>query len=278
MCVLLAKHPAVKGRKFHHVKFCMSGAAPLGGDLMAQMAILFPNASIGQGYGLTETSTTVSSLKAGVRMGTVGSAGELIPGIVARVVKPDGSLATEGERGELVVTGPSMAMGYFKNPAATAETFVDGWVRTGDEVVIKNLEVFILDRIKEIMKVRGFQVAPAELEAHLLLHPSVSDVCVVGVSDEYSGELPLAFVVPTLEVLSHIKRGDTTENDVKQAIAKHVSDAKIHYKWLMGGVEFIDAVPKNPSGKILRRILRDKANTMKRSDFRQTMPIKLAKL
>lgn len=121
------------------------------------------------------------------------------------------------------------------------------------------------------MKVRGFQVAPAELEAHLLLHPSVGDACVVGVPDEYSGELPLAFVVPTLDVSSRIKRGDTTEVDVKQAIAKvehvpehiqhsalttshsyqHVSDAKIHYKWLMGGVEFIDAIPKNPSGKIV---------------------------
>lgn len=117
----------------------MSGAAPLGGDLMVQMASLFPNASIGQGYGksflkvysngllihlagLTETSTTVSSIKAGVRMGTVGSAGELIPGIVARVVKPDGSLAIEGERGELVVTGPSMAMGYYKNPAALVKS------------------------------------------------------------------------------------------------------------------------------------------------------------
>ena len=118
----------------------MSGAAPLGGDLMSQMAILFPNATIGQGYGklsqkicangganisagLTETSTTICSLKPGVRMSTVGSAGELIPGIVARVMKPDGSLATEGERGELVVTGPSMAMGYFKNPAALVNLF-----------------------------------------------------------------------------------------------------------------------------------------------------------
>ncbi len=120
----------------------MSGAAPLGGDLMLQVAILFPNATIGQGYGkspqkiyqrhmltriclagLTETATTVCSLKPGVRMSTVGSAGELIPGIVARVMKPDGSLATEGERGELVVTGPSMAMGYFKNPAALVNLF-----------------------------------------------------------------------------------------------------------------------------------------------------------
>ncbi|KAF9477527.1 amp dependent CoA ligase [Pholiota conissans] len=265
MCVLFCKHPAVKGRDFSHIKFCTSGAAPLGGDLMVQLGKLFPNAAIGQGYGLTETATTVSYLPAGCKMGTVGSSGKLIPGVSAKVVKPDGSLAAEGEPGELVVTGPSMAMGYYDNPAATAETFVDGWVRTGDEVVIKNNEVYILDRIKEIMKVRGFQVAPAELEAHLLAHPYVSDACVVGIPDEYSGEVPMAFVVPSASALSRItKGGASAEEHVKQVIEKHVSDHKINYKWLKGGVEFIDVIPKNPSGKILRRILRDQAKTVKR--------------
>ncbi|KDR85394.1 hypothetical protein GALMADRAFT_234245 [Galerina marginata CBS 339.88] len=260
--VLLCKHPASKGRDFSQVKLCLSGAAPMNSDLMKQISKLFPNAAIGQGYGLTETSTTVCSLPHDRQLGTPGSAGALIPGITARVIKPDGTLASEGEQGELVVKGPSMALGYYGNPAATAETFVDGWVRTGDEVIIKNLEVFVVDRLKEIMKVRGFQVAPAELEGHLLLHPDVGDACVVGIPDEYSGELPLAFVVPTVNALKRIKENEQAIQKLKTVLAKHVSDAKVQYKWLAGGVEFVDVIPKNPSGKILRRVLRERAKVM----------------
>jgi len=234
----------------------------MSGDLMVQVSKMFPNASIGQGYGLTETSTTITFLQPDQKLGTIGSAGGLIPGIVAKVVKSDGSLAVEGEQGELVVTGPSMALGYYENPTATAETFVEGWVRTGDEVIIQNLEVFVVDRLKEIMKVKGFQVAPAELEGHLLLHPDVADACVVGIPDEYSGEIPLAFVVLGANALKRIKDNKESANDVKKSIAKHVSDSKVSYKWLAGGVEFIDTIPKNPSGKILRRVLRDQAKKM----------------
>ncbi|KAJ3514400.1 hypothetical protein NLJ89_g2401 [Agrocybe chaxingu] len=260
--VLLTKHPAVKGRDFSHVKFCMSGAAPLSGDLMKQLTRILPNASIGQGYGLTETCTTISQLQPERMLGTIGSAGALIPGVVAKVVKADGTLAKEGEQGELIVTGPWMPREYYGNPTATAETFVDGWVRTGDEVIIRDNEIFVVDRLKEIMKVRGFQVAPAELEGHLLLHPDVVDVCVVGVPDDYSGEVPMAFVVPSPNALKRINQGQGQA--VKKMIEKHVSDAKIQYKWLAGGVEFIDAIPKNPSGKILRRVLREKAKTFVR--------------
>lgn len=260
--VLLCKHPASKGRVFSHVKFLLSGAAPMSGDLMLQVSKTFPNAAIGQGYGLTETATTVCALQPDRKLGTIGSAGELIPGIVAKVVKSDGSLAVDGEQGELIVTGPSMALGYYENPTATAETFLDGWVRTGDEVIIKNLEVFVVDRLKEIMKVRGFQVAPAELEGHLLLHPDVADACVVGIPDEYSGEIPLAFVVPSANALKCIKGGKEGASTVKKRIAKHVSDSKVPYKWLVGGVEFVDVIPKNPSGKILRRVLREQAKNM----------------
>ncbi|KAF9566127.1 phenylacetyl-CoA ligase [Agrocybe pediades] len=262
--VLLCKHPASQGRDFSHVKFCLSGAAPMNGDLMMQVSKLFPNAAIGQGYGLTETSTTICSLQHDRKLGTIGSAGALIPGIIAKVVKPDRTLASEGEQGELIVKGPAMAMGYYDNPAATAETFVDGWVRTGDEVIIRNLEVFVVDRLKEIMKVRGFQVAPAELEGHLLLHPDVADVCVVGIADEYSGEIPLAFIVPTANALERMNGDREKTEELKRKLEKHVSDHKIQYKWLAGGVEFIDVIPKNPSGKILRRVLREHAKTMKK--------------
>ncbi|KAG5353218.1 hypothetical protein C0989_009181 [Termitomyces sp. Mn162] len=193
------------------------------------------------------------------KIGTVGSSGQLLPGMRAKVVKEDGSLAREGEQGELVVTGPSMALQYMNNKAATKETFVDGWVRTGDEVVIRNGDLFVVDRLKEIIKVRGFQVAPAELEGHLLTHSDVADACVVSVLDDYNGELPFAYVVLSDIAARRIAGNAKAAVETKATIAKYVADAKVHYKHLKGGVEFIDAIPKNPSGKILRRVLRDKA-------------------
>ncbi|KAJ7293087.1 phenylacetyl-CoA ligase [Mycena rebaudengoi] len=257
--VLLCKHPAVKDYDLSHVKLCISGAAPLAADVMNGISKVLPNAVIAQGYGMTETCTSVCLLGGRQTQGIPGSAGQLLPGIVARVVRPDGSLCKEGEPGELVVTGPSMALGYLNNEQATKETFVDGWVKTGDEVIIKGSQVYIVDRIKEIIKVKGFQVAPAELEGHLLLHPAVEDVCVVGIPDDYSGELPLAYIVPNASTLKRIKGNPREAGALKDALIKHVSDAKTAYKRLAGGVVFIDTIPKSASGKILRRILRDKA-------------------
>ncbi|KAJ2925595.1 hypothetical protein H1R20_g11496, partial [Candolleomyces eurysporus] len=257
--LLLCKQPVVKKYDLSCVKYCMSGAAPLGGELMLKVSKILPNASIGQGYGMTETCTTISAFLADARIGRIGSAGRLLPGIVAKVVKPDGSLAKEGEEGELVIQGPSMSLRYLNNPTATAETYVDNWVRTGDEVIIKDNEVYVVDRLKEIIKVKGFQVAPAELEAHLLLHRDVADVCVVGVPHEYSGEVPLAYIVPSPKALKEMAEDHPRGAKLKKDIMKHVSDSKIHYKHLSGGVEFVDVIPKNPSGKILRRVLRDKA-------------------
>ncbi|KAF9527756.1 amp dependent CoA ligase [Crepidotus variabilis] len=263
--VLLCKHPAAKNRVFDHVKMVVSGAAPLSGDLMQQVTKIFPNASIGQGFGMTESAATVSFIQADKKIGTIGSAGGLIPGIIAKVVKADGSLGKEGEQGELVIKGPANALGYLNNPKATAETFVDGWLRTGDEVIIKDNEIFVVDRLKEIMKVRGFQVAPAELEGHLLLHPDVKDACVVGIPDDYSGEIPLAYVVPSDAAQKEIQKGPAGARKIQKEIEKHVSDNKVRYKWLAGGVVFIDTVPKNPSGKILRRHLRDQARAERAS-------------
>ncbi|KAG7098980.1 hypothetical protein E1B28_000866 [Marasmius oreades] len=254
--VLMCKHSATRAFDFTHVKFVMCGAAPLSGELVQKMEKIFPNAIIGQGYGLTETCTTIAMLPPTQKIGTSGSAGMLLPGIRARVVKPDGTLAGEAEQGELVVTGPSMSLGYLNNPEATKETFVNGWVHTGDEVIIKNGEVFVVDRLKEIIKVKGFQVAPAELEGHLLTHSAVSDACVVGIPDEYKGEAPLAFIVVNENLRSAVKSSEADK--LKAEIMKHVSDHKVEYKRLVD-VEFIDAIPKNPSGKILRRVLRDAA-------------------
>ncbi|KAL0578501.1 hypothetical protein V5O48_003494 [Marasmius crinis-equi] len=257
--VLMCKNrAALRSFDSSRVKYIMCGAAPLSGDLVSQLEKIYPNAAIGQGYGLTETCTTVTMLPPGQKTGTLGSAGMIIPGIRARVVKADGTLAREGEQGELVVTGPSMALGYLNNPQATKETFVDGWVHTGDEVIIKKGEVFVVDRLKEIIKVKGFQVAPAELEGHLLTHPAVSDACVVGIPHDYKGEVPLAFIVVNEKLASIVKSDRAEAQKLRAEFMKHVSDHKTDYKWL-ADVEFIDAIPKNPSGKILRRVLRDVA-------------------
>ncbi|THH18562.1 hypothetical protein EW146_g2442 [Bondarzewia mesenterica] len=260
--VLLCKHPATRNYDLSHIRFLMCGAAPLSPELTTQLIKVIPNAEIGQGYGMTETCTTVSMWPISQRIGTFGSAGQLMPGNKARVVKEDGTLAKVGEQGELVVTGPSMALQYANNKEATLETFIDGWVRTGDEVIInENNDLFIVDRLKEIMKVRGFQVSPAELEGHLLEHADVADVCVVPVHDDYSGEVPLAFVVLHANAAKRAASSSAEADNLKADIVKagipeihHVADHKVHYKRLAGGVEFIDVIPKNPSGKLLRRL------------------------
>ncbi|KAH9081565.1 amp dependent CoA ligase [Lactarius deliciosus] len=266
MIVLLCKHPATKNYDLSSIRMLFCGAAPLSAELTDSVVKLLPQAFVGQGYGMTETCTAISMGPLSQKVSTLGSAGQLISGTRVRVVKADGTLAKVGEPGELVVTGPSMALRYLNNGKATAETFVDGWVRTGDEAIIaENNDIFIVDRLKEILKVRGFQVAPAELEGHLLTHPDVADSCVVGVPDDFSGEVPLAFVVLSVEAAKKASGSKAAAAKIKASISKHVADHKVAYKKLAGGVEFIDAIPKNPSGKLLRRVLRDKALSLKKA-------------
>ncbi|RDX52628.1 acetyl-CoA synthetase-like protein [Lentinus brumalis] len=261
--LLLCKSPMVKNYDLSSVYFLMSGAAPLSAELQEQLVRTFPNCIIGQGYaGMTEIATGVTHIPHDRKVATPGSAGVLLPGFIARVVKPDGSLAGYNERGELHLNTPSRSLGYLNNPAATAETYYDGWIRTGDEVILTaRKELFIIDRIKELLKVRGFQVAPSELEGHLLDHPDVADVCVVGVPDEFSGELPFAFVVLAQGAQARVQGDPHERSRSKEMLLKHVADHKTAYKRL-AGIEFVDAIPKNPSGKLLRRVLRERARAM----------------
>ncbi|KAH0832171.1 hypothetical protein J3R83DRAFT_13084 [Lanmaoa asiatica] len=254
--VLLCKHPATKGYDLSGIRYMMCGAAPLSADLMSKVTEVLPNAQLGQGYGLTESSTTIAMFSTETKIGVPGSAGRLLPGVVARVVKADGTLARFNEPGELHVKMASLALGYWNNEEA--------WLRTGDEVTInEDKEVFIVDRLKEIMKVKGFQVAPAELEGCLLSIPEVADACVVPVPDEYSGEVPMAFVVLHAHVAKRVTENPGEAENVKADITKFVADNKVAYKKLTGGIEFVDVIPKNPSGKLLRRVLRDRAREMK---------------
>ncbi|RPD61667.1 acetyl-CoA synthetase-like protein [Lentinus tigrinus ALCF2SS1-7] len=264
--LLLCKSPLVKNYDLSSVYFLMCGGAPLSAELQEQLVRTLPNCIIGQGYGMTEISTGVTFIPHDRQVDASGSAGLMLPGLIARVVRPDGSLAGYDEPGELHLHTPSRSIGYLNNPTATAETYYDGWIRTGDEVLITpRKEIFVIDRLKELIKVRGFQVAPSELEGHLLDHPAVADVCVVGIPDDFSGELPFAFVVlaPNAQTDSKEKEKDLEawKTNLKEMLMKHVSDHKTPYKRL-AGVEFVDAIPKNPSGKLLRRVLRDRAREM----------------
>ncbi|KAH6912861.1 phenylacetyl-CoA ligase [Coprinopsis sp. MPI-PUGE-AT-0042] len=264
--VQLCKNPAAKTPQVSkQIRMITCGAAPLTRELNAQLFEMFPQAHIGQSYGMTEMCTAPVSWPTSQTHGIPGSSGHLLPGTVAKVVKPDGSLAAYGEPGDLWIKTPSAALGYANNVQATKETFIDGWVRSGDEVVIERTgEVVVLDRIKEIMKVRGFQVAPAELEGCLLEHPDVSNACVVGIPDDYSGEVPLAFVALTPQSTEKAKNPVQAQR-IRASIIEHVAKRKIHYKHLKGGVEFVPRIPTSPSGKLLRRVLREQAKTLQRS-------------
>ncbi|KAH9903408.1 acetyl-CoA synthetase-like protein [Cubamyces lactineus] len=263
MAIRLCKSAVINKYDLSSVYFFMVGAAPVSAELTDQLVRVLPkNCRIGQGYGMTEMANIISFLQLDQRVGTLGSAGVLVPGVTARVVKSDGTLAGFNELGELHLKSPSMSLGYLNNPKANTETFKDGWLHTGDEVMInERKEVFITDRIKELIKVRGFQVAPAELEGHLLTHPDVAESCVVGIPDQYSGELPFAFIVLRPDASARIQRVSSEEAKVRADVIEYVGKHKVYYKRL-AGVEFVNTVPKTPSGKLLRRHLRDKAKEM----------------
>jgi 4-coumarate--CoA ligase len=164
---------------------------------------------------------------------------------------------------QILAKGPQMFMGYFNNPKATAEAFDhEGYLRTGDEGSIdREGMITVHDRIKEMIKVKGIQVAPAELEDLLLGHPKVEDCGVIGIPDDYSGERPLGFVV--------LKPGIRSTQATKEELLNYVRERKVRTKWL-AGVEFTDQIPKSASGKILRRVLRD--------EFKCGMTVSRAKL
>ncbi len=240
----LAKHPIVDNYDLSHLRSIFSGAAPLGADL-AEEAARRIGCEVVQGYGLTETSPITHATPPGqYRRGSIGVA---IPSTEVMVVDPEtGSALGLDQDGEIWIRGPQVMKGYLNNPAATAATIdEEGWLHTGDiGHVDSDGHYYIVDRLKELIKYKGFQVPPAELEALLLTHPAVADAAVIGVPDEEAGEIPKAFVV--------LKPGATaTDEEIKAHVAAHLA----HYKHVRV-VEFIDAIPKSASGKILRRQLR----------------------
>ncbi|XP_019167363.1 PREDICTED: 4-coumarate--CoA ligase 2-like [Ipomoea nil] len=246
----IAKSPVVDNYDLSSVRTVMSGAAPLGKELQDTVRAKFPNAKLGQGYGMTEAGSVLAMCLAFAKEPfeiKSGSCGTVVRNAEMRIVDPDtGSSLPRNQPGEICIRGDQIMKGYLNDPEATERTIdKEGWLHTGDIGYIDDDdELFIVDRLKELIKYKGFQVAPAELEALLLTHPQISDAAVIPMKDEQAGEVPVAFVVKT-------NGCSLTEDEVKEFVSKQV----IFYKRIKK-VFFVDSVPKSPSGKILRKNLR----------------------
>jgi acyl-CoA synthetase (AMP-forming)/AMP-acid ligase II len=243
--VALAKHPLVDKYELGTVEQLFSGAAPLSAELALEAGERL-DCEVVQGYGMTELSP-VSHLTPRGQF-KPGSVGVTAPNTETLIVEP-GTNKPLGidQDGEVWVRGPQVMAGYLNNETATADTIdEDGWLHTGDIGHIDaDGHLYIVDRLKELIKYKGFQVAPAELEALLLTHPACADAAVVGLPDDEAGEIPAAWIV--------LKPGESvTEADIQAFVADQVATYK-----QVRRITFVEAVPKSPSGKILRRLLRD---------------------
>lgn len=242
----LTKSPVVEQYDLSKLKTVFSGAAPLGEELTRACQERL-DCRIIQGYGMTETSpcTHLTPLEQIERK--PGSVGICLPNTECKLVNPDdGAVQGLKGKGEIWIRGPQVMKGYLNRPEATAQTIdEEGWLHTGDIAYAdEDGHFYIVDRLKELIKYKGFQVAPAELEAVLVTHPCVADAAVIPSPDEEAGEVPKAFVV---------LRAEADAEDIMEFVAARVAPHK-----KIRHVEFIEQIPKSPSGKILRRLLKER--------------------
>ncbi|CAI0393973.1 unnamed protein product [Linum tenue] len=246
----IAKWPEIDRYDLSSIRMVMSGAAPMGKELEDDVRAKLPNATLGQGYGMTEAGPVLSMCLAFAKEPfeiKSGACGTVVRNAEMKIVDPDtGASLPRNQSGEICIRGSQIMKGYLNDPEATENTIdKEGWLHTGDIGYIDDdSELFIVDRLKELIKYKGFQVAPAELEAMLLAHPNISDAAVVPMKDESAGEVPVAFVVRS-------NGSKISEDEIRQYISKQV----IFYKRI-SRVFFTDSIPKAPSGKILRKDLR----------------------
>ncbi|XP_038897161.1 4-coumarate--CoA ligase 2-like [Benincasa hispida] len=233
------------------VRVLKSGGAPLGKELEDAVRAKFPAAILAQGYGMTEAGPVLTMSLAFAKepfQVKAGACGTVVRNAEMKIVDPEtGASLPANSAGEICIRGDQIMKGYLNDLESTKRTIdKEGWLHTGDIGFIDDDELFIVDRLKELIKFKAFQVAPAELEALLITHPKLSDAAVIGMADEEAGEVPVAFVVKESD-------GTITEEEVKHFITKQV----VFYKRLKS-VYFVNAIPKAPSGKILRKELRTK--------------------
>jgi acyl-CoA synthetase (AMP-forming)/AMP-acid ligase II len=249
----LAKHPAVDDYDLSSLRYLVSSAAPLDADLAAACCRRLGIDAIAQAYGMTELSPACHLVPLDEPSPPPGAVGRLLPSTEMRVVRlgdasSDSADLPAGETGELLIRGPQVMKGYFGRRSETEATIdEDGWLHTGDIGYVDGRGyLHVVDRVKELIKYKGYQVAPAELEAVLLAHPGIADAAAIGVKGADGEEIPKAFVV--------LSPGSTlTEQQVIDYVAGQVAPYK-----KVRAVEFLDVVPKSAAGKILRRVLRDR--------------------
>lgn len=233
------------------VKRWSSGSAPIAPEIIQLLRQKFPSTGFRQGYGATESTACISCHPPAFYDYKYAHTGGLpCANTSIKVLSLDDPTKELGsnETGEICAQGPQITMGYLDNPVATAETFKDGFLHTGDVGFVDEQGlIHVEDRIKEMIKVKGQQVAPAELEDLLLGHEMVEDCAVLGIQDTYAGERPKAYVV--------LKQDVAVDEAVGRALLEFVKARKARYKWLVE-VEFCGAIPKSPTGKLLRRVLK----------------------
>lgn len=265
IAVMLANSPVPLKYDLSSLKVIVISAAPTKKELANKLQTRFPGVRILQGYGMTEAGPTISHQNewdGGPDAENVGSAGRLVSGTEARLVDP----ATledvqEGQEGELWVCGPQTMIEYVRDKEATERTLVfeDGkkWLRTGDILRVDNQgDWYVTDRLKEMIKYKGFQVPPSELEDLLLKHEDVIDAAVCGVYDDAQAtELPVAYVSLSSEKLETVRKSNIEKQKILEGVRDWVDAQVAGYKKLRGGVHHLQELPKTPSGKILRREL-----------------------
>lgn len=253
--IRMVRDPIFDKYDLSHLRRFFSGAAPLSEEIIQLLKRKFPQTGLRQGYGMTESCSCITlhppdkyDYKYAHSVGTIVASTEI------KILKADGSEGGIGEAGEILARGPQCVMGYLDNEKATRDTFdPDGWLHTGDQGVVDEEGcITIVDRIKEMIKVKGNAVAPAELEDLLLGHDCVDDAAVLGIQDDYAGELPKAYVV--------LKQGIIADKVMGKTLIKFVRERRVRHKWIKE-VQFVKEIPKSASGKILRRVLRDKATS-----------------
>ncbi|TID17798.1 acetyl-CoA synthetase-like protein [Venturia nashicola] len=252
--VRLSRDPIVEKYDLSSVKMITSGAAPLTKELVDAVYKRL-KVKVNQAYGLSETSPMTHTQPWDEWYTSVGSTGKMFPNMRAKYISADGKELGPGETGELWLAGPNIFKGYWKNEQATKDAISeDGYFKTGDVGYLdENHNFYITDRVKELIKYKGFQVAPAELEGKLLEHHNIDDVAVIGIEDkEMHTEIPRAYVVAG-------KHGK--EEKHAKEIMEWFTAKVANHKRLRGGVHFVDEIPKSASGKILRRVLKEKAKS-----------------
>nr|KAK5435891.1 hypothetical protein LTR18_009893 [Exophiala xenobiotica] len=245
----ISKSPDVKDH-FKTIDAASTGAAPMDGELQnaANSRLGTGETLIGQTWGLSETTGAVTMMPRG-QSDVSGSISPIMQNVEIRMVDDNYNDVEPGQEGELLVRSPLVTQGYFNNPQATKDAFHDGWFCTGDIGVLRDGKFYIVDRKKELLKYKGLQVAPAEIENLLITHPRIQEAAVVGVNlpDDPGTDLPRAYVVA--------KPSEISEEEVKDYVKQRLAP----YKQLRGGVVFVEEIPKNAIGKMLRRELRERA-------------------